>query len=54
VRNGYGKEGKKEAPAELASRSFPQEEFRIKTVSVCQLDRTSLDCKLLYQRTLGA
>ena len=38
----------------LASRSFPQEEFWINTVSVYQLDATSLDCKLLCQRTLDA
>ncbi len=38
---------------ELASRPFPREEFWINTVSVYQLDGTSLDCKLLYQRTLG-
>jgi len=43
-----------DAAFELASRSFPQEEFWIKTISVYQLDGTSLDCKLLCQRTLGA
>lgn len=43
-----------DAASELASRSFPQEEFWINTVSVYQLDDTSLDCKLLCQRTLGA
>jgi 2'-5' RNA ligase len=42
------------AASELAARSFPQEEFRINTVSVYQLDSTSLDYKLLYQRMLGA
>jgi 2'-5' RNA ligase len=43
-----------DAAFELASRPFPQEEFWINTVSVYQLDGASLDCKLLYQRTLGA
>ena len=43
-----------DAAFELASRSFPQEEFRINTISVYQLDDTSLDCKLLCQRALGA
>src|SRR5260370_31404311 len=33
---------------------FPQEEFRINTVSVYHLDDISLDYKLLCQRTLGA
>jgi len=42
------------AASELAARSFPQEEFSINTVSVYQLDDTSLECKLLCQRTLGA
>jgi 2'-5' RNA ligase len=39
---------------ELSSRSFPQEEFWINTVSVYQLDAAALDCKLLCQRTLAA
>src|ERR1043166_4128719 len=43
-----------DAALELATRPFPQEEFWINTVSVYQLDGTSLACKLLYQRTLGA
>jgi 2'-5' RNA ligase len=43
-----------DAAFELASRSFPQEEFWINTVSVYQLNDISLDCKLLCQRTLGA
>jgi 2'-5' RNA ligase len=42
-----------DAAFELASRSFPQQEFWIDTVSVYQLDDASLDCKLLCQRTLG-
>lgn len=41
------------AAAEVASRSFPQEEFWVNTVSVYQLNGPSLDCKLLCQRTLG-
>jgi 2'-5' RNA ligase len=43
-----------EAAFELTSRSFPQAEFWINTVSLYQLADTTLDCKLLYQRTLGA
>jgi 2'-5' RNA ligase len=43
-----------DAALELASRSFPEEEFWINTVSIYQLEGTSLDCKLLCQRTLGA
>ena len=43
-----------DAAFELASRSFPKEEFWIKTVSVYHLDDTSLDCKLLCQQKLGA
>ena len=43
-----------EAAAELLARPFPKEEFSIDTVSVYQLDDISLDCKLLFQRTLGA
>ncbi len=43
-----------DAASELASRSFPQEEFWINTISVYQLENTSLDCKLLCQRMLGA
>jgi 2'-5' RNA ligase len=43
-----------DAASELTSRSFPQEEFWINTVSVYHLADTSLDCKLLCQRTLGA
>jgi 2'-5' RNA ligase len=43
-----------DAAIELASRSFPQAEYWINTVSVYQLDDTSLNCKLLCQRTLGA
>jgi 2'-5' RNA ligase len=43
-----------DATRELVSRPFPQEEFWINTVSVYQLADTSLDCKLLWQRTLGA
>jgi 2'-5' RNA ligase len=43
-----------DAAFELISRPFPQEEFWINTVSVYQLNTTSLDCKLLCQRTLGA
>jgi 2'-5' RNA ligase len=42
-----------DAACELASRSFPEEEYRIDTVSVYQLDYTSQECKLLYRRTLG-
>jgi 2'-5' RNA ligase len=42
------------AASELASRSFPQEEFSINTISVYQVNVRSLDCKLVYQRTLGA
>jgi 2'-5' RNA ligase len=43
-----------EAASELLARSFPKEEFQINTVSVYHLDDTSLECKLLFQRTLGA
>lgn len=43
-----------DASLELASCSFPQEEFWIDTVSLYQLDDTSRECKLLYQRTLGS
>ncbi|HZM02405.1 MAG TPA: 2'-5' RNA ligase family protein [Candidatus Saccharimonadales bacterium] len=43
-----------DAASELASRSFPQEEFWINTVSVYQLNSATFDCKLLCQRTLGA
>jgi len=42
-----------DAEFELVSRSFPQEEFWINTVSVYQLDDNALDCKLRYQRMLG-
>jgi 2'-5' RNA ligase len=43
-----------EAASELLARSFPKEEFQINTVSVYHLNDISLDCKLLFQRTLGA
>ncbi len=43
-----------DAASELAARTFPQAEFWINTVSIYQLDGTSLNCKLLCQRTLGA
>lgn len=49
-----GKPLNAEAALELASRSFPQEEFWINTVSVYQLDDTALESKLLCQRRLGA
>src|SRR6267154_2960556 len=39
-----GKAFSADAALELASRSFPQEEFWISTVSVYQLSDTSLDC----------
>ena len=42
-----------EAAFELLTRSFPHEEFWINTVSVYHLDDISVDCKLLFQRTLG-
>jgi len=38
---------------ELAARAFPQEEFLINTVSVYHLNVTTVECALLYQRTLG-
>jgi 2'-5' RNA ligase len=43
-----------DAAFELASHSFPQEEFLINTVSIYQLAEVALDCQLLCQRTLGA
>jgi 2'-5' RNA ligase superfamily len=43
-----------EAASELLSRSFPKEEFWINTVSVYDVDDIAVDCKLLFQRTLGA
>jgi hypothetical protein len=43
-----------EAASELLSRSFPQEEFWINTVSVYHLDDIRVEYKLLFQRTLGA
>jgi 2'-5' RNA ligase len=42
-----------EVAAELLGRSFPQEEFWINTVSVYHINATALECKLLFQRTLG-
>jgi len=43
-----------EAASALLARSFPEEEFQINTVSVYHLDDLTMDCKLLYQQTLGA
>ena len=43
-----------EDASELLARPFPKEDFQIDTVSVYQLDDSSQDCKLLFQRTLGA
>jgi hypothetical protein len=42
-----------EAASELLSRSFPKEEFWINTVSVYHLDEIAVNCKLLFERTLG-
>ena len=42
------------AASELLSRSFPKEEFWINTVSVYHLDDIRVECKLLFQRALGA
>ncbi|HEY4232541.1 MAG TPA: 2'-5' RNA ligase family protein [Lacipirellulaceae bacterium] len=43
-----------EATSELLCRPFPNEEFWINTTSVYHLDDIRMDCKLLFQRTLGA
>jgi len=49
-----GKPLSAEEASELASRTFPQEEFWINTVSVYELHETALEFKLVYQETLGA
>ena len=48
-----GKPLSADAAAELAARSFPQEEFWINTVSLYHLDDIALEYQLLHQRVLG-
>src|SRR6266404_101718 len=43
-----------EAASELLARPLPQVEVPINTVSVYRLNDIAQDCKLLFQRTLGA
>jgi hypothetical protein len=43
-----------EASSELLSSSFPKEEFSINTISVYHLNDVATECKLLFQRSLGA